>query len=358
MKKTLLACTAFLFAITCGCISAQDITYHNAKKFTLIGKAFETGGHYHRVDTAKYSAMRLTVKRIFTNTAGLAVVFKTNSSVIHARWKNKHVFAANNMTPIGHSGVDLYVKDGKEWVLAGIGRPSIKGTESSWKLAGPLPVGEREYLLYLPLYNELTDLEIGIDKDAVIESLPNPFRKKIVVYGSSITQGASASRPGMAYTSRISRNTGLYLINLGLSGNGKMEPEVADMLSEIEGVDAFVLDCIANPTPEEISQRTAYMVKKIRSTYPDAPIIFVQRMPDSPSVLTPEDRKTVDRKNRNLEAEFDKLRAEGIKNLHMIRYDSSKFPDNEGTTDGIHPNDVGFSYLIDIIQPKLKKLVR
>src|SRR5690606_17337574 len=102
-----------------------------------------------------------------------------------------------------------------------------------------------------------------------------PFHHRILVYGSSIVQGASASRPGLAYPARLSRSTGLNFLNLGMGGSAKMEKEVADMIADIPA-DAFVLDCVPNSFPAEIRERTGYLIKTIRAKHPQAPIIVMQ----------------------------------------------------------------------------------
>ena len=133
---------------------------------------------------------------------------------------------------------------------------------------------EKECLLYLPLYDEVFSLQIGVAPNSSIKPAENPFKGNIVVYGSSILQGASASRPGLAYPARLARKYGLNFINLGVSGNGKMERPVADMLANI-AADAFILDCVPNPSPKEITERTAYLVKTIREKHPQAPIVMI-----------------------------------------------------------------------------------
>ena len=157
--------------------------------------------------------------------------------------------------------------------LAGVGMPG--GVTTERVIVDNMGTEEKECLLYLPLYDELKSLEIGVSSDAHIYKGENPFKKKIVVYGSSILQGASASRPGMAYPARLSRSSGYNFINLGLSGNGKMEKEVAGMLANIDA-DAFILDCIPNPSPKEITERAVGFVMTLREKHPDTPIIIIQ----------------------------------------------------------------------------------
>lgn len=231
----------------------DNITYVPAQELLLVGKATTEGEYFHRVDTAKYRTMPPTVKKLFTNSAGLAISFTTNSPVIKAKWIVPDNYQLPNLTRVAQKGLDLYIKRDGKWQFAGVGIPGGVTTEKV--LVDNMGTEEKECLLYLPLYDELKSLEIGVSSDAHIRKGENPFKEKIVVYGSSILQGASASRPGMAYPARLSRSSGYNFINLGLSGNGKMEKEVAEMLADIDA-DAFILDCIPNPSPKEITDRT------------------------------------------------------------------------------------------------------
>ncbi len=335
--------------------SQKDIVYTDASRLTLIGKAEPGGEYYHRVDTAHYHTMPKAVKKLFTNSAGLAIAFKTHSTEIHARWCVTDKKASNNMTPIMEKGLDLYIKKDGKWQFAGVGRPSNVCNES--QIVANMTSGEKECLLYLPLYDETKSLEIGVPSGFEISPMTDPFTKKIVIYGSSILQGASASRPGMAYPSRLSRQTGLNFINLGLSGNGKMEAPVADMLADIKEVDAFILDCIPNPSPSEIRERTSYLVKTLRNHHPSAPIILLETIIREGGYFNEQVGSRVAEQNAAIREEYDKLIAGGVKNLYLIREDQFLGTDHEGSVDGVHPNDLGFDRFLEKIGPAIMKVL-
>lgn len=343
------ASMGYLFAQQAG-----NIVYVDAKELTLIGKAVPTPYCYHRIDTLQYQGMPAAVKKLFTNSAGLAIVFKTNSSVISARWTTANPKTGSNMTAIAHKGLDLYIKRDGKWVFAGVGRPTDNSTTAP--IVQNMEDGEKECLLYLPLYDEIKSLEIGISKDSFITPSSDPFRKKVLIYGSSITQGASASRPGMAYPARLSRKSGIHFINLGLSGNGKMEQSVADMLADIEA-DAYILDCAANPGPDEITQRTGYLVKTLRGRHPNVPIIMIQSVVRESGNFDMKVRARVAGQISNFKQEFEKLEAAGIKDLYFIEGDLLGF-DHEGTTDGVHPNDLGFDRILDVIETPILEILQ
>lgn len=349
--------TLCLFLMGIPSLWGQNTTkqiYFDAKKFTLIGKITETPEFYHRVDTAKYREMPRVVKSLFTNSSGLAIMFKTNSNAIYAKWSTANPNSMSNMTDIAHKGLDLYIKRDNKWVFAGVGRPT--GNSTKTELVSGMTDDEKECLLYLPLYDELKSLEIGISENCYVEALPNPFRHRVLIYGSSITQGASASRPGMAYPSRMSRSLGIEFINFGLSGNGKMEKTVADMIKEMDA-DAYILDCVPNPNPKEITERTAYLVTEIRKHHPEAPIILVSGGWRENANFNIKSKELLLQKNENFKNEYSKLKDSGVKNLYYIE-GNILGDDHEGTADSIHPNDLGFDRMIQSMQPAIAQILQ
>lgn len=333
---------------------SQEIVYRDATQFTIVGKKDASGPVYHRVDTAAYRTMPVPVKHLFTNSSGLAVCFKTDSPEIWAEW-TVHPLSMGNMAPMGHSGLDLYIRREGQWVYAESEAPRGATTQSC--IVRNMAAGEKECILYFPLYNELRNLKIGIRTGCLIEPLSNPFKKKIIVYGSSITQGAAASRPGLAYPARLSRETGYEFVNLGLSGNGKMEKSVADMLADIEA-DAYILDCMPNPSTEQIKERTAYLVKTIRERNPSAPIIMIESVYYENANF---DTSIYERECRKREAfyrEYLKLKKERVPKLYYIKGEKLIGENHEGTIDGVHPTDEGFATMTKILKKSIVKIFK
>lgn len=357
MKKLLILqifiCITFLL---CAQQSKQpSIVYTNAFSLKLTGQAFPLQNSFHRIDTAAHSNFPKAVKKLLTHSSGLAVCFKTRSPRIAAKWCVTNYKSGNNITPIVNKGVDLYIRRDGIWEFAGVGRPDAVCNE--FVIAQNMDNAEKECMLYLPLYDEVKSLSVGVDSGYQIISGKDPFTKRVAVYGSSVTQGASASRPGMAYPARLSREMGINFMNLGLSGNGKMEKEVADMVADIQA-DAFVLDCFANPSPEQIAERTAYLVKTIRAKHPDAPIIMIQSIFRETGNFNLPVREMVHRQNENTLKEYQKLKQAGIKNLYLIAGDDLLGKDHEGTTDGTHPNDLGFDRMLQVIRPEMVRILQ
>src|SRR5205085_2015483 len=138
--------------------------------------------------------------------------------------------------------------------------------------------GQREFLLYLPLYNGVSSVEIGIAKGSTLAKGPArpPERQKpIVFYGTSITQGGCASRPGMVHTAILGRRLDRPVINLGFSGSGRMEPAMATLLAELDPA-VYVLDCLPNMSAAEVAERMEPFVRTLRKAHPRTPIVMAE----------------------------------------------------------------------------------
>jgi hypothetical protein len=206
-------------SIACTATKIAAVGLYDAASLTLIGQAFPLNNSFHRIDTAAHRDFPAGVKKLLTNASGLVISFKTSSPRIAARWCVTNYHPYNNMTPITNKGLDLYIKRNGKWQSAGVGRGD--STCSEYVIVKDMDQSEKECLLYLPTYDEVKSLSVGVDSGYKIVSGEDPFlKKRVVVYGSSVTQGASASRPGMAYPARLSREMGINFINLGLSGSG------------------------------------------------------------------------------------------------------------------------------------------
>ncbi len=352
MKIVLSILISFISLTTYGQVEKASQYY----QLTLHGKAEDNGNSFHRIGTARYADIPESVKNLLTNSTGLFVSFKSNSNYIKAKWcvTTKNVFL--NMTSIANKGLDLYIKNKEgRWQFAGSGSAGKVCNESV--LVEHMDNSEKEFLLYLPLYDEVKSLEVGVSEGAEFQELANPFKKQILVYGSSIVQGASASRPGMAYPAQLSRNTGLNFINLGLSGNARIEPAVANMIAPMKA-DLFVLDFVPNSTADIVEERTEYFIKKIRSEHPETPIIIMQSLIRENGYWNQEIGERVRKQNEQIVIEFKKLQDQGVKNLYFIEGKDLLGVDHEGTVDGVHPNDLGFSRMLEKIQPFVLEVLK
>ena len=303
----------------------------------------DTKAFYDRLPAKAEGVVRQPVWDLSRNSAGICVRFVTDATSIHARWALTDPWLyLPNMTAIGKSGLDLYVKMENGWRWLAVGAPEAQ--TNSVTLVENLIPGKREYLLYLPLYNGTKFVELGIPTNAVIEKAGSwgpGIRKPIVFYGTSILQGLSASRPGMVHSAILGRRFNWPTINLGFSGNGKMEPEMADLLAELDP-SVYVLDCLPNIVADEIKERVEPCVRKLRAAHPDTPIVLVEDRTMQDSFLIAGRMEWYHLKDRAaLKAAYESLKKSGVKNLYYIPGEHLLGDDGEGSVDGSHPTDLG-----------------
>jgi len=338
-----------------------DLKWYDTRNFTVEGKGWtETANFFDRLPAKAQKLVRPEVWNLAQNSAGISVRFITDADSIFVRWKLRSPnLALPNMTAISVSGVDLYTKEKGRWQWVGIGRPD-KSSINEQKIVGNMLRQKREFLLYLPLYNGVDSVEIGLPGIAfVTKALPNQRNvKPIVFYGTSIVQGASASRAGMAYPSILGRKLNRPIINLGFSGNGKMEAEIADLMTEIDAA-GYVIDCLPNLSGEtEVEERTPRLIEILRRKRPRTPIILVENI-RYPDVFIEERKNKIYReKNAALRRVYNRFVSSKINNLYYISAFNLIGNDTEGTIDGIHPTDVGFMRMVSIFEPTLNKVLR
>ncbi len=323
----------------------SDLYWFDGKLLKVEGKGFaDTENYYERLPLRAKGKIPEGLWNLGKNTAGIYFRFVTNSKKLGAIWDGGE--AMNHMAATGNCGLDLYAfKDGK-WVYTGTGRP--KKTKTTATISSNLSDKPTEYLLYLPLYANVTDFKIGIEKDSFIAKPKASIKTKpIVFYGTSITQGGCASRAGMAHPEILGRWLNMEVINLGFSGSGKMEPEMAEFISEIDAA-VYVLECLPNMTNEMVAERIEPFVKTLRKHHPDTPIIL------SENCLY----KTDNPQNVELKKVYEKLKAEKIINIYYKIGEPQLAGIENGTVDGVHPTDLGFLRIAKSYYPDLKKLLK
>ncbi|MDD4247248.1 MAG: SGNH/GDSL hydrolase family protein [Dysgonamonadaceae bacterium] len=340
-------------------LSSQTV-YHEASEFPLIGKITpETETRYERLPAyLKNSVSRPAIWSLGKNTSGLAIRFNSNSTSISAKWEVLQNVSMNHMTETGIKGLDLYAWENNKWQFVNTARPTAKQSEQV--IISNMTPKDREFMLFLPLYDGLTTLSIGIDSLSHIRvprmNLP-ATKNPIVVYGTSITQGGCASRPGMSYTNILTRWMNREFINLGFSGNGQLDYEIAEVMAKREDVDLFVLDFIPNVTEEKIKNRTQHFVNIIRKENPETPILLVESVIFPHSVFDTSTDNILTVKNRALRAEFDQLKNSGDKNIYYLESDDLLGDDGEGTVDGVHLTDLGFQRFAKVLMKKINSIL-
>ena len=338
----------------------RAILWYDIRPLGLEGQGWkETKAPFDRLPAKAEGVVRPPVWGLSRNSAGLAVRFRSDSPSIHCRWTlTGGNLALPHMPATGVSGVDLYVKtDDGTWRWLAVGRPTQTPTNEA-ALVSNLPAGERDYCLYLPLYNGVSQVEIGIAKDKSIAKLPRDEKhsRPIVYWGTSITQGGCASRPGMVHTAILSRRLDRPAINLGFSGNGKMEPEVAALMAEIDA-EVFVIDCLPNMTAAEVAERIEPLVAIVRKSRPTTPILLVEDRTYTDAHLLADKRRRNDESRVQLRKAYDKLSAAGDGNLYYLAGEDLLGDDDEATVDGSHPTDLGFMRMADAFEKVLRPLL-
>ena len=356
MKRFLLTVITTAFCLNA---SAQGIKWHNAADLNIIGKPIPTSKPFTRIDGDVYKFNDKTIDRYAGYSTGLAVVFETDSPTIRARWTTGGGNSGANMPAILTKGLDLYImKDGK-WIFAGVGTPVMKAAPFSkheGTIVTDMTDDMKQCLLYLPLFDDLESLEIGIQEGSAINAVENPFRHNIIVHGSSITHGASASRAGMTYAARFGRDNGLYTCNLGFSGQCKLQKEYAHYLADIKNVDAFIFDTFSNPKSEEINERFDEFVDIVRAAHPDVPMIFLQTERRETRNFNVKREKSEATKQETAETVV-RNRMKTDKHIYFISSEGFLGYEHIATADGTHPTDLGFTYMLQCITPKIKKIL-
>lgn len=324
----------------------SDLLWYDARQLVVEGKGWTDTENFHeRLPARAKAQVPEMVWALSKRTAGLAVRFSTDSKRIAAIWDGGG--AMNHMAATGNSGLDLYCKRKGRWVFCGAGRPQLQRTTADLAtgLAGELT----EYLLYLPLYSGVTELRIGIEPEArMVLPPPRPAgrAKPLVFYGTSITQGGCASRAGMCHPAILGRWFNREVLNLGFSGSGKMEPELAHLLGELDAA-IFVLECLPNMTTQMVRERVRPFVRILRAAQPATPILLVE------SPFDPSDNPG----NQALRNAFANLTEEGVSRLYYLPGESQLAGTENGTVDGVHPTDLGFYRMAVAYEPILRSIL-
>lgn len=332
--------------------------YTEASELTLVGKLFpDTPNPYHRVDTARFNGLTRRENTLVRMSSGIACAFRTNSTEIRVRTHYLEPTFPTNGNGISTRGYDLYIREKGRWYYAASGVNSDDSLEEDLVLISGMEEG-RSYdcLLYLPLYSEVGSVQIGILEGADIDLIDNPFRHRIAVFGSSFTHGSSTSRAGMSYPAQFSRNTGLQMLSLGVSGNCLLQDSFCDILCAAQDVDAFVFDAFSNPSAGTMEKRLFPFIEKLQAAHPGVPLIF---------------QRTIWREQRHFNsykdaAEQKKMSmADSLMAIALKRYDDVYYITPNATSkahdtsvDGVHPGDHGYTLWAESIRKPLKRILR
>lgn len=364
-KKVILALVA---AFACAIVSAQDeparadgYKYVNASEFPVFGKVAEgTTYRYSRLPASLEGVSRKSVWNLGLNSAGVYVRFRTDAPALRVRWTSLNKHYMNHMSPTGDRGIDVYALTAKGWRFVKSGRPSRDAVTDTQIIENMIPQ-MREFMVYMSLYDGVTDMEIAVPEGCTLEgpALDSPSVKKpVIMYGTSILQGGCATRPGMAYTNIISRRLDREVINLGFSGNAKLDYEIAELMASVKDPGLFVLDYAPNCTSELIEEKGEKFFRILRDAHPDVPIIFVEQTPYSFMEFDQELRETLLKKMETQKQLFKKLKSQGEKKIYYIKGDKMVGTDGDAFVDGTHLTDLGMLRYADLVTPVIKKVLK
>ena len=326
-----------------GIVVTNGIKWIDGRLLPIEGRSFNDVDHwYDRLPSGVTTNVNAGVRSMKHHTAGMQFRFSTDSSKLVFKWVPYNgSLAMDHMPSTGVSGIDVYRFDagrGKwRYVKTGRIKDAKGGTlEIGWTPGAPC-------LVNLPLYNGIREFKLGIATNASVSALgprKSGVSKPVVFYGTSITHGGCASRPGLSFVNMVGRDLDVPVVNLGFSGSGVMEFEMSEHLANIDA-SCYVLDCLWNMgmtndvshPGRNVDQNYEPFIRNLRAKRPDVPIVMAEQCdvfcggPNS--------------KDRFIKALYDQLVAEGWKNLVYLPKGGMYSGDTEGTVDGCHPNDIG-----------------
>ena len=379
MRRYLLCLLVACIGLSISPVQAEPspLRYVNALEFRLINRGWDadvTLSPYTRIPSYLKDSIRQELWDRGKNSAGIGIRFATNSKRIGVRYNLHSNFHMAHMADTGIKGTDLYIwssnvqkfesskgskgPDGR-WMYVNTNRPTKDSIQQ--KIYVENMDGEmHECLIYLPLYDGVNWMEIGVDSDAVITppQLDNPRKKmKVVCYGTSILHGGCASRTGMAATNIMQRELNIEMVNLGVSGEGKLVYPMARAMAEIDDVVAYIIDPVPNCTQMMCDTLTYGFIRILRDARPHVPIIMVEGPMYPYAKFDSYFRDYLPAKNEAFRKNYEKLKAENPEGLYYVTCEGLTGPDEEGTVDGIHLTDLGFRAYADKIGAVLRSIL-
>lgn len=333
-------------------INRADIKFYDVKEepFKIYGVSYENG-YFRRMPQEVAKTVNEGVEALNTNTAGGRIRFKTNSPYVAINTKI-NPSRMPHMAFTGIMGFDLYVKKNGEWIYINTFKPTVDVKDG---YEGEIELGDKsdkEILINMPLYCSVKELYIGLSEDAfVAEPETYKVQKPIVYYGSSITQGGCASRPGTSYQALVSAKLDCDYINLGFSGNAKGEDEIAEYIANLD-MSMFVYDYDHNaPNLEHLENTHERMFNIIREKNPTLPILILSRPKYSLCNAEEERFEVIEKtyKNARINGDENVYIIKGTKLMELVGY--------EGTVDNCHPNDMGFYSMAQALIPQIKMIL-
>ena len=335
-------------------LGKTDIEFYSVLEspFSVYGLIYENG-KFRRMPKDVAKSVSEGVLYLHSNTAGGRVRFRTDSPYVAISAKMEKIGKMDHFAMTGSAGFDMYVRENGKEKYTTTFRFDVDITDGYESLFDFKSTNMREITIHFPLYSDVKELYIGLYEGAKIEA-PTPYKydKPIAYYGSSITQGGCASRPGNAYPAIISRELDVDHINLGFSGNARAEQEIADYIATLD-LGIFVYDYDHNaPNSEHLEKTHEKMFKTIRKANPNLPVIMMTTTTLERFFDSRERRRNIIYKT------YENAKANGDQNVYFwdggVAFEEYQ---DSGTVDGCHPNDYGFVGIASSLEPIIKKIL-
>lgn len=328
--------------------------------FAIRGLAWfeENKRNFCRLPFRAEKLVRPDVWTLAQSPASGRVCFRTDSTLLALRMENSQGANMMHFAATGSDGLFVYAGDPMQEVPWNMVVPPRNTTAVEKEIARGLPKRMRTFTVYLPSYTPLKKLDIGLAQDAMVES-PPPFRleKPVVFYGTSITQGGCASTAGGDFVSTVGRRLNLDVINLGFSGNGCGEPEVAKLIAEIDAA-AYVLDYCANVSPEDLNKTLPVFIDILRSAHPIIPIICMSKIHYYGELFKTDMRETNEKQRNIMMSHYLQRRDAGDQNIHFIDgWSLVSAGEDLALVDGVHPTSQGFAIMAERLLNPLRYIL-
>ena len=367
MNKIILSLLATA-ALSLPATAADNTVWHSADTLPLIGKGIDPAStvmRYQRLpDSMKTRVKRDAVYYLGTNSAGMAIRFASDAPAINVKWKSLYKNLMNHQTPTGTRGLDLYTMlPDSSWTFVNSARPNLEDKNSSVNVISNMDPVMREYLLYLPLYDGIDSLYIGVGEQYALTAPKNDVLipgadapAPVVMYGTRLLQGGCAKRPGMAHSNILTRRFNRQMLNFGFSGNGQLDLEIAEILAAIPNPALYILDFVPNVNEQQIEEQMIPFVEIIEKAHPGVPIIFPEDPRFPHTRFDHKMRHEVNYRNLLMKEKFDIL-AKKYPNLYFLPSVDFAGHDHEAFVDGIHYTDLGFVRYADVLEPLIRQIL-
>lgn len=340
-----------------------QLKWHNPLKeveFVIQNQGFtsEIGHTFNRLPSRAQPVISSHLWSLSQDAAGLAIYFQTDAPELEIRYAIKGPLSMEHMPATGVSGIDLYQKDrqgGSHYCFGGY--PSSKDTICYHYLNLSTKQTKNCYQLYLPLYNSLNWLEIGVPEKCFFSFIPASKKPPIVVYGTSIVQGGCTSRPGMSWTNILQRHLDYPVVNFGFSSNGRLDKTIITFINELHPA-IVILDCLPNLTDlgsSELTNLIITSIKHLRESFSAMPIILVEHAGLSNSLSNDSQLKLCQRMNNASLQAYKKLKADGDKYLFYLSNKELSFT-SDCFVDEVHYNDLGMTKYATAMEKKLSHI--